>query len=1239
MVRRVGLAVGVALGLVLCLIGAAFAFAQTGPGQRLIGAVLERVLSSPQTRVEVTGLGGFVPFDLHLAELRLADPEGVWLEAEGLRLTWSPSALLHGRVEVATLGADRINLRRPPPTAANDEPFRLPELPGWLPPIALERLSVPQIELGPEVLGEAATFSLTGRLAGDQDGRAVVLALDAERVDRPTARAALDARLGLDPAALELTLDASETGGLLARLTGRPEAGDFSLRLRGSGPLDAWTGDLKLDAAGLAQADAKLAVALVDQPKLHLDGNLRPAPGLLPDQLAGFLGQRLGLVLSVTQTAAQRLSVQDLRVATANGDLAGRADLDFERGQLTATADLDLPKLAPLSALVGTPLAGALSAHLVADGALLQPKGRLALAIEAPGIGQLAAERLQTTLDFTMPEPAAVQVSGTGRVAQLRPPPDLPLPAQDVTWRLALAGSAHGPLTLSDLALSAKDLKLNASGTLDPTTLGGRARVGLEAPALGPLTAPFGQRLDGRATLAADLKIGEGAHRIEASLTGDLGDLAGLPPGAAELLGPAPQLAAQATLEPDRRLAVEGLTITGAAATLGGNVALTLPEQTLDGRLTLSLPKLAVLAPVLRQDLAGRLEIEAVPGGSLAAPTVQLKAHGQDLVVAGRPIASLTLETSAKDLLTAPAGTLEVAAKASGLEAKVSSGYRLQDRRLELTDLRLAAPKASVGGRLAIDLDHALARGELKGDVGDLAAFAPLLPVRLAGQLKLETQLDVVDQRQKVALKLDAGGLDSDFGQVRRLRLDATVNDALGTPGIDANLQLDDVRRDQVVVTSATATARGSPADLALNATLEGQMPQPFKLDGKGGLSLGEPVRVRLAQLDGQLAGAPLRLAQPAELTIGGAGTRLAGLDLSLGKARLVASADLGARTVTADARLQALPLPLLAKFGGPALTGQADATLRLEGPADDPRGTLDLNVTKLGAGDPSFAGLPPATLTGRAELAARRLHVELNGRGFSERPVTLTAELPLIVRFDQARFELPPDGRLDGRVDARLELARLAALGGLDDQTLKGTLNVGLTLNGTIGAPGVAGTIEMQGGSYANGTTGTVLREISLRAQASERQIVVKEFKATDGGKGTLSGDGTVAIDPAAKFPLTLSLKMKDARLVRRDDVSATVSGQLALSGDFGQLKLGGSVTVERADIGIPDSTGPDVPVIAVKEVGGDRARGRAAAFERRLDTPDRGSEDRSAGPGVRARPRPGLGVAGQAPGDRPDR
>ncbi len=933
-------------------------------------------------------------------------------------------------------------------------------------------------------------------------------------------------------------------------------------------------------------------LALVDQPEVHLDGSLRPAPGLLPEPVAELIDERLGLTVTVIQQAAQQLRVRDFRVATARGDLTGRAELDFERDQLSAVADLDVPELTTFGDLLTTPVGGALKAHLTAEGALLQPKGRLALTVKAPRLDQIAAGRLETTLDFTMPEPAAVQISGTGRLTGLQPPPEVPVPTQDVSWRLALGGSADGPLTLGELVLRAKDLALHASGTLDPTTMAGHAKLGLEAPALGPLTAPFGPRLDGHARLAADLRIGEGGRRVEADLTGDVQDLAGLPPAAADLLGPEPRLSAQATFEPDRRLQFESLTVTGTAATLGGDLALGLPAQTLGGKVTLALPRLAVLRPALGQDLAGTIEVTLVPGGSVAAPTALVEARGQKLLVAGQPIESLNLRSSAEDVLTTPHGTLEASAKASGLEAKLATGYHLQGKELHLSDLQLTGPRSRIAGDLTVDLERTLARGELKGEVGELAAFAPVLPVRLRGQLKLDAHLDSASERQSVAVNLNVSDLQSEYGRLRQMQLRANVADALGTPSLDGNLEIDAFHQDQVALDHATLTAKGTIAELALTLTAAGKMPQPLQLDGRARLGLKDPLRLRLEQLGGKLAGTPLRLAQPAELTIGAETSKLTGLDLRLGDGRLIASADLGARTVAADARLDGWPLGLLARFGGPAMTGQANATLRLEGPADDPRGTLELNATGLRSKDLTFADLPPADLTVRAELGQQRLTVDARGRGVSKQPMTLSAALPLVVRFDRREFALPQDGRLSGRLNAELALAQLAGLAGLDDQTLSGDLNLDLGLNGTVGAPGLQGTIAVQNGGYANGMSGTVLQAIALRAQADGQRLVIQQFSATDGGKGSLSGSGAITIDPAANFPLDLGAELKNARLVRRDDADATISGKLQLQGDLAQLKLTGGLTVDRAEIRIPDSVGPNVPVIPVKEVGGGRAR-----------------------------------------------
>ena len=434
--------------------------------------------------------------------------------------------------------------------------------------------------------------------------------------------------------------------------------------------------------------------------------------------------------------------------------------------------------------------------------------------------------------------------------------------------------------------------------------------------------------------------------------------------------------------------------MTGAAATLGGDLALGLPERSLDGKLTLALPRLAVLAPALGQDLAGALEITVVPGGSLAAPSALVQAQGRDLLIAGRPIAGLALKTAATDLRTAPEGKLEVAINASGLDARLATGYRLEAGQLHLTGLQLTGPRTRIGGELSVDLGQRLARGGLSGEASDLAAIAPLLPLRLRGQAKLDAKLEPASQRQSVALALEGSGLHSDFGRIQSLRLEATVADALGAQRIDGRLAVDGYRQGQIALERARVTAKGSLTEIALTLALEGAVPQPLRLDGRAALSLGEPLRVRLEQLGGELAGAPLQLAQAAELTVGAEGPRLAGLDLRLGEARLTAAADLGAQTVAADARLDALPLALLARFGAPAITGQAEARLRLEGPVSNPRGTLELTATGLSSNLPTFATLPPADLTVQARLAERRLSVDARGRGISEQPLTLSAEV-----------------------------------------------------------------------------------------------------------------------------------------------------------------------------------------------------------------------------------------------------
>ena len=190
--------------------------------------------------------------------------------------------------------------------------------------------------------------------------------------------------------------------------------------------------------------------------------------------------------------------------------------------------------------------------------------------------------------------------------------------------------------------------------------------------------------------------------------------------------------------------------------------------------------------------------------------------------------------------------------------------------------------------------------------------------------------------------------------------------------------------------------------------------------------------------------------------------------------------------------------------------------------------------------------------------------------------------------------------GRVAGSLDAELALARLADIPRLDDQRLEGPLRADLRLAGTVAAPAIDGTVRIDGALYENGTTGTVLRDVSLLATADRRTLTVGRFSATDGARGRLTGTGTLGLDPAADYPIDLRLRLEQARLVARDEVVATASGDLVLNGGVNAPMLGGAITVNRADVSISSGS--------VRTSWSSRWR-RSAAARRPVPPPDQGA------------------------------
>ena len=341
-------ALAVLLVLLLAALGGVAWVLRSESGQawltETVNAALESSLRESGLHVRLTHLSGPLPFACSFG-LEAADAQGVWLTAPENSFAWDWHAL-PGTVRIASIRSANPALRRLPDLPPAPEPpvsqppltvegLRvmlgdaarvLNDLPGWLPAVHLDALSVENALLPSELLGGAATPPTPDPAK-------------AQTPERKTADAPAPA-----PAAqaLRADLDAGLTAGgegaklhVRARLSGAEEApfavsvlscaaAEVSLEAQ-AGPsarankgTDKGPGNAAEPGPGLA-VDSRLE-AVLRQPVLHVDA--------LPPDLLGSEA-RLSLALAGGTTARESGPASSARLALA--------DLNLTAGRVTAT--------------------------------------------------------------------------------------------------------------------------------------------------------------------------------------------------------------------------------------------------------------------------------------------------------------------------------------------------------------------------------------------------------------------------------------------------------------------------------------------------------------------------------------------------------------------------------------------------------------------------------------------------------------------------------------------------------------------------------------------------------------------------------------------------------------------------------------------------------------------------------------------------------------------------------------
>ncbi len=1104
------------------------AVAQDDDDAGFLTRFLQDSLTEAGREVRISGFRGALSSRARIDRMTIADDEGVWVELRNVTMHWNRAAALRRRIQINELTAEEIELSRLPEgeeSAPSPEatPFSLPELPVS---VNIDDLRAERVSIGEPVFGKAVEFSLSGA-ANIADGEGAA-ALEADRIDGPQGRFALDAAFSNETRELSLGLELEEEAdGIAAGLIGLPDTPSVDLAVHGDGPLSDFAADLRLATDGTERLAGRVELredrADEDDPQsatrrfsADLEGDM--APLFAPD-FADFFGDELILRTEGAQHPDGRFALDDMVLRARALDIVGRVVIGADGLPEFVDVGLDIadPEGEPVVLPIGGPRTRIDEARLRVD--FDAERGEdwdidgVVRAVSRPDM-DIDTLRLWGDGRITRGD------DGTGRgvrgavryAADGIAPQDEDLAralGDDIVGALRVIWSEGEPVQLPSLALRGEDYSLAGSATIDGLDIDGRVSARLDD--LSRFEGLAGQPVSGRlrGEIGGAVEPLSGIFDLDLALEGR--DLAG---GIEEI---------DALLAGDSRIAgsvsrdTEGTTIrdlTVDAATLSARVDGTLRSAGTEIDADLDFSDLSVMG----SQYGGAMRAEAQLRDGNGAEHITMSAEGRDIV---------TGFADELDALLAGRSTIELDATRRGEQIELSQ-LDIEAATLSMRATGLYVPGAS---DLIADLDF-----------DDLS----VLGAQYGGAVTATARLREDDGAEHVELNATATDLATGFAD----ELDGLLA-GRSTIGLEATRRGEEIEIGQFDfdASSLSARVRGlyAPGASDLRADIDFSNLGALGAQYGGALSAEAAMREDGTRRDIRLSaeGRNLAVGQPE------ADALLAGVT----QLSLAASEQDGAISVEDFA------------LDNPQLDISADAVVD----GDDRSVNLSARLADLGLVVDGFDG--PLQVGGTVDdLGARGYQLDLSGSGAGDIDFTVT-------------------GRLAQDMTADLRVQGGAALGlvnrFVDPISVAGQARYDLRIVGPLGVDALRGTVSTEGARIVVPAGNVRLEDVAATAELGPAGADI-DARANVADGGSLTAQGLVGLTAPNEGDLRIGLdavRLRDPNLY-----NTSVSGNLAVTGPLqGGGEIRGALELGETQIRVPSTGlgGPGYIPLSLEHLG----------------------------------------------------
>jgi translocation and assembly module TamB len=1071
--------------------------------------------------------------------LRVGDPKGVFATSPRLDFDWRPLDFIGNRLTVHSAEAREVRLLRAPELI--DDGRILPDF-----DITIGRLRLDRLVLSPKVAGSERSVSVGGSI-DIRSGRAkadlgiIAVASPGQKGAGDTLRLKLDAEPDRDVFDLEAVIHAPR-GGAIAGVLGLAEPLD--LVLAGDGTWRIWQGrlDAQLGGQKLAGVDITGRSGL-----FTAKGSTRPA--LL---LAGPAAALTSPELAIDGTARIADSIADLTLKLGSKAIAveARGGLDFAEEDIRNLV-IEARLLDP-SAIDPRLVAGNARLNANITGSFSAPVVDYRLTAASAGIGEIAASDVRASglVRFGKP-PLTVPLSlAIGRVTGLG----------EMATPLATNIRVDGPLTWDKGVLSSGGLQFRSD----------RLR--------GTATLRFvpGDRPDYRVAVNGSLPgfaaAGLGTGDVTADVT--------IVPGAQ-----GPRIAGRATVRTTR---LENEAITG----FTGGLPVISTDFVLADDLAFSFSNGRLVAPALTLSASGSRSA----GGVLKVNASGTSKQWGPLTVA----VNGPLDAAVIDIGLARPGTALGLYSVTARVAAASGGWSFDAR--GSSDYGPLTGKGLIrtgSGPLTIDLARASLAGiEASGSLAQTAAgpFAGRLAMTgqgLDGAVLLSAAGDV--QRADVNVTARAATIAlAEPVTIATGKLQLAVLLPAAGPSATGSFEASGITRGDLRIEKTSGTLRYDDGRGSAKASVNGTVPVPFAVVTEASFA---PDRITITG-SGRIDQTAVQLSAPAVLDRTEAGWALAPVSLVSSEGSAEISGLFGPQT-RLKGRFDRVSLSLLAvAYPSIVLDGRLSGTVDLVLPEGDiPTGTAQLRVNGLSRSGIASASVP-------IDIG---LNADLGAGGITARAVIVRNGV--IEGKAQARIGPIPDGPepLAERLFASQVMAQaryngpaqaLWGLSGIEGVDVRGPITVDANVGGVLGDPQLTGIMRSEGTRAELVALGTVIDQLSMEARFTASRLELVRFSGRAGRDGTITGTGGIDLSAERGFPIDLRLQMKNAQLADRDDLTATVTGNVRIATDEYGGVVSGKLTIDRATYRIGRTSVAEVPVLLVTEKNAQALGRRVQAY-----------------------------------------